>query len=87
MKFLVTKKFVSGLLDGITITDRSPVAFAVGRRVKPCVGSSEFVVVACVAETVAPVAADNVDSRSRLKRMAIQRGEQPAFFVTHRVED
>lgn len=47
-RFDVTKRFTSGLLEGLTIVDRSPVAFPVGREFKACGTSARFVVEACV---------------------------------------
>ena len=45
--FKVTKKFTSGLLKGITITETTSVEFVVGKNYKPCVGSSRYTVMAC----------------------------------------
>jgi hypothetical protein len=51
MSFLVTKRFTSGVLHGITITERCPVAFRVGREVKACAGGGTYIVEACIAAT------------------------------------
>jgi hypothetical protein len=47
--FRVTRQFVSGLLAGTTFTDYSRVALPVtGKVVKPCAGSSAYIVTECV---------------------------------------
>jgi|HubBroStandDraft_3_1064219.scaffolds.fasta_scaffold337566_1 hypothetical protein len=46
-QFSVTKRFVSGVLKGMTLTLDSGVPFTVGKRYKACVGSSDYVVIAC----------------------------------------
>ena len=43
-KYLVTKRFVSGLLRGLTISEKTSVEFVVGRRYNPCVSGSAYVV-------------------------------------------
>jgi hypothetical protein len=44
--FTVTKKFVSGLLEGLTVTEDTTVRFKVGQVYKPAIGSS-YLVTAC----------------------------------------
>jgi hypothetical protein len=48
VSFVVTKQFVSGALKGLTIEDRSPVAFEVGKTYT-CCGSrlTRYQVIAC----------------------------------------
>ena len=45
--FRVTKRFVSGLLAGIELTETTSVRFTVGKHYTPCAGSSAYVVTAC----------------------------------------
>ena len=48
-KYEVTKRFVSGMLAGLTITETTDVKFTPSRKVvKPCAGSSAYVVEACM---------------------------------------
>ena len=47
MKYEVTKRFVSGLLEGLTITETTLVKFEVGRTYTPAAGSSSYVVERC----------------------------------------
>lgn len=46
-QFEVTKRFVSGLLEGLTITETTTVRFEVGRTYTPAAGSSAYVVTRC----------------------------------------
>jgi hypothetical protein len=45
--YLVTKEFIAGLLKGLTVTETTPVRFTVGKRYKPCAGSSAYVIRKC----------------------------------------
>ncbi len=47
--FIVTKTFVEGNLKGITINDRSPVSFEVGKTYGGGMTGSRYRVDACVA--------------------------------------
>jgi len=42
--YLVTKKFKTGILKGLTIVDRTSVLFEVGVTYKECVGSGSYLV-------------------------------------------
>ena len=44
--FKVTKQFISGALSGLTITEKTSVAFKVGKTYAPCAGSSAYTVIA-----------------------------------------
>jgi len=46
--FLVTKKFTSGLLKGLTIRERTEIPFIVGRRYKGLCGSSNYTVTSLI---------------------------------------
>jgi hypothetical protein len=48
--YLLTKTFTKGILEGITITEKTTVEFVVGKTYKACVGSTEYRVVACEKE-------------------------------------
>jgi hypothetical protein len=50
VKWKIVKRFTSGLLEGITIEDISPVRMLVGFEYTPCVGSSKYVVESCEPE-------------------------------------
>ena len=45
--YSITKRFTSGLLEGITITETSSVQFIVGKEYTPCAGGSKYVIVSC----------------------------------------
>jgi hypothetical protein len=45
--FSTTKRFTSGLLEGITITETTAVSFEVGKEYTPCAGSSRYIILAC----------------------------------------
>ena len=49
MRYLVTKRFISGLLRGLEITEETRVQFAPGRVYTPCAGSSAYLVLSCTA--------------------------------------
>lgn len=42
--YLVTKRFVSGILDGLTITERTTVRFEPGKRYGGVLGTSSYIV-------------------------------------------
>ena len=46
--YLVTKQFISGLMQGVTVTHTTSVQFAVGKTYTPCAGSSAYIVLSCV---------------------------------------
>jgi len=46
--YLVTKKFTSGLLKGMTIKERTEIPFIVGRKYTGVCGSSNYTVTALV---------------------------------------
>jgi len=47
-RYLVTRKFIGGILDGLTHTEVTSVQFDVGFRCENPVGGSPYVIVACV---------------------------------------
>lgn len=46
--YQVTRHFISGPMQGLTITQITRVAFTVGRTYVPCAGASAYIVTACV---------------------------------------
>ena len=46
----ITKRFTSGVLEGITIEETSTVRMLVGFEYTPCAGSSKYVVESCEPE-------------------------------------
>ena len=48
--YLVTKRFVAGVLNGLTILDESPVPFIVGKEYKGILTNSRFIVDECIKE-------------------------------------
>lgn len=46
--YKVTKKFLSGVLEGLTITEKTSVKFVIGKKYSSCVGSSKYVIIDCV---------------------------------------
>ena len=46
--YLVTRKFVGGILDGLTFTERTTVKMEVGFRVEKPIGGSPYVIVECL---------------------------------------
>ena len=46
--YRVTRRFVSGNLEGLTYTEVTPVPMDVGRRYEPCAGSGAYVILECV---------------------------------------
>jgi hypothetical protein len=48
--YLVTKRFISGVLTGLTVVDESSVPYVVGKEYKGILTSSRFIVDKCVKE-------------------------------------
>lgn len=48
--YLVTKRFIAGVLNGLTVLDESPVPYTVGKEYKGILTSSVFIVDKCVKE-------------------------------------
>jgi hypothetical protein len=48
--YLVTKRFISGILAGLTVVDESPVPYVVGKEYNGILTSSVFIVDKCVKE-------------------------------------
>ena len=44
-RYIVTKQFISGILSGCTVEERTDVLFEVGKTYTPCVGSSAYTVI------------------------------------------
>lgn len=46
--YRVTKHFITGPLQGLTITETTSVRFQAGATYAPCVGASAYIVESCV---------------------------------------
>lgn len=51
--YRVTKRFITGPLQGLAITETTPVQFQAGATYAPCAGASAYVVDACCVEVAA----------------------------------
>ena len=45
MKYQITKKFIGGVLEGLTITEQTSVLWKVGTRVEKPVAGSPYIII------------------------------------------
>lgn len=44
MKYLITKKFIKGILKGMKIKEYTTTSFEIGKEYKDCAGNSDYIV-------------------------------------------